>query len=147
MVASDIVNDSSPRRSIAYPRDATPLTAPAAEESAIEIDERVRRCFDAMRAETRGSYFDQVTLTSEFALLEGWLRGRGHGNAVSAQTRSLALYVSSLIRAGIPKEEVTRRVCFLRCFYAAMKQIGLRVDDPMEEVRIYGMFGGPSQRY
>lgn len=147
MVASDIVNDSSPRRSIAYPRDATPLTAPAAEESAIEIDERVRRCFDAMRAETRGSYFDQVTLTSEFALLEGWLRGRGHGNAVSAQTRSLALYVSSLIRAGILKEEVTRRVCFLRCFYAAMKQIGLRVDDPMEEVRIYGMFGGPIQRY
>lgn len=143
MITSGVVSEVLRRARVAYPSEA----AISGEGDGGDLDGRVGRCLNAIRAEASGDGFDEKTIATELALLEGWLRANEHGSVVSTSVRSIALYIVSGIQEGMPREKVARRVSFLRRFYACMRQLGLRADDPMAEVRIYGMFGGASQRY
>lgn len=143
MVISDTVSEAPPNRNIVYPTEAQGLLL----RNAIDIDDGVSCCLDAMRAYSLAGSPDEMAIPGEIARLGEWLRTHGHGDVAYASARALAAYVASAIQDGMPREKLARHVAFLRRFYGCIRRQGLRADDPMVDVRIYGMFGGPSQRY
>lgn len=101
---------------------------------AVELDRRlVTRYLEAIEVERGLSANTVAAYRNDLLRATRDLAGRG-ATLAGADSRSLALHIRTLTRAGRSPRTITRALAALRRFYAFLIEIGERADDPAAQL-------------